>query len=164
MTFTVAFRFPLGRYHATPWDRSVKEGAIEWPPSPWRIARALIAVWYDKCADLPEDDVRAVLAAVSQPPVYHLPATVGAATIQYHPRTGPPAKEQATGKVPDAFLAINPNTPIYATWDTVLTGNETETADNTVGASEVPEVLEQDVGCFGSRATPPRTFATPGIS
>lgn len=129
MTFTVAFRFPLGRYHATPWDRSVKEGAIEWPPSPWRIARALIAVWYDKCADLPEENVRAVLAAVSQPPVYHLPATVGAATIQYHPRTGPPAKEQATGKVPDAFLAINPNTPIYATWDTVLTGNETETAD-----------------------------------
>ena len=43
MPTTIAIRFPLGRYHATPWDRSVNEGAVEWPPSPWRLLRALVA-------------------------------------------------------------------------------------------------------------------------
>ncbi len=35
-------RFPAGRFHATPWGRHVNEGAVEWPPSPWRLMRALI--------------------------------------------------------------------------------------------------------------------------
>ena|GEM_PF-6598726 len=41
----LAFTFPGGRYHATLWNRHVNE---EWPPSPWRILRALIAVWHRK--------------------------------------------------------------------------------------------------------------------
>jgi len=39
----ISFKFPAGRYHATPWGRHVNEGAVEWPPSPWRILRALEA-------------------------------------------------------------------------------------------------------------------------
>ena len=53
MAATLAIRFPLGRYHATPWDRSVNEGATEWPPSPWRLLRALVATWYTRWPDLP---------------------------------------------------------------------------------------------------------------
>jgi CRISPR-associated protein Csb2 len=40
---TLKLRFPGGRYHATPWGHHVNEGLIEWPPSPWRLLRALIA-------------------------------------------------------------------------------------------------------------------------
>ena len=40
---TLQLRFPGGRYHATPWGHHVNEGLIEWPPSPWRLLRALIA-------------------------------------------------------------------------------------------------------------------------
>jgi CRISPR-associated protein Csb2 len=40
---TLRFRFPGGRYHATPWGHHVNEGLIEWPPSPWRLLRALVA-------------------------------------------------------------------------------------------------------------------------
>ena len=40
---TLKVRFPGGRYHATPWGHHVNEGLIEWPPSPWRLLRALIA-------------------------------------------------------------------------------------------------------------------------
>ena len=36
------------RYHATPWDAHVNEGRVEWPPSPWRLLRALVAVGYNK--------------------------------------------------------------------------------------------------------------------
>jgi CRISPR-associated protein Csb2 len=42
------FRFPAGRYHATPWGRHVNEAALAWPPEPVRILRALIACHYRK--------------------------------------------------------------------------------------------------------------------
>jgi CRISPR-associated protein Csb2 len=44
----LAIRFPAGRFHATPWGRHVNEGAAEWPPSPWRLLRALVATWKRK--------------------------------------------------------------------------------------------------------------------
>ena len=43
--FALAFRFPAGRYHATPWRRNVNEADIAWPPEPWRLLHALIAAW-----------------------------------------------------------------------------------------------------------------------
>jgi CRISPR-associated protein Csb2 len=33
----LAFTFPAGRYHATPWGRHVNEADVAWPPEPWRI-------------------------------------------------------------------------------------------------------------------------------
>jgi len=45
---TLVLRFPGGRYHATPWGHHVNEGLVEWPPSPWRVLRALIACGYTK--------------------------------------------------------------------------------------------------------------------
>jgi CRISPR-associated protein Csb2 len=39
---TLRLRFPGGRYHATPWGHHVNEGQVEWPPSPWRLLRALM--------------------------------------------------------------------------------------------------------------------------
>ena len=53
MGTTLAIRFPLGRYHANPWDRAVNEGETEWPPSPWRLLRALVATWHTRWPDLP---------------------------------------------------------------------------------------------------------------
>ena len=53
MGTTLAVRFPLGRYHANPWDQAVNEGATEWPPSPWRVLRALVATWHTRWPDLP---------------------------------------------------------------------------------------------------------------
>jgi CRISPR-associated protein Csb2 len=39
--------FPLGRFHATPWRvNSFDDPHGEWPPSPWRLVRAVTARWY----------------------------------------------------------------------------------------------------------------------
>lgn len=39
--------FPLGRFHATPWRKNpFSDPYGEWPPSPWRLVRALISRWY----------------------------------------------------------------------------------------------------------------------
>ena len=46
--FALAFRFPAGRYHATPWGRNVNEADVAWPPEPWRLLRALIAAYWRK--------------------------------------------------------------------------------------------------------------------
>lgn len=39
--------FPLGRFHATPWRvNPFADHLGEWPPSPWRLVRAVVARWY----------------------------------------------------------------------------------------------------------------------
>ena len=64
MPVTLKLTFPGGRYHATPWGRHVNEGVPEWPPSPWRLLRALVAVWKRTCPDLTQEQVQPVLAAL----------------------------------------------------------------------------------------------------
>src|SRR5512135_1731571 len=89
---TLAFRFPLGRYHANPWDRAVNEGATEWPPSPWRLLRALVATWHTRWPDLPAPVLDGLLDSLTDPPSYRTPATLPGHTRHYLPgldhRTG----------------------------------------------------------------------------
>jgi CRISPR-associated protein Csb2 len=49
MPTVLQLRFPGRRYHATPWAHHVNEGVVEWPPSPWRLLRALLATGFTKC-------------------------------------------------------------------------------------------------------------------
>ncbi len=85
MSITLKLTFPAGRYHATPWGRHVNEGVAEWPPSPWRLLRALVATWKRKCPALPEAGVRRVLGALAQPPEFDLPPHRVAHTRHYVP-------------------------------------------------------------------------------
>lgn len=72
---TLALHFPWRRYHATPWGRYVNEGAIEVPPSPWRLLRALYSVWKLRLPHaLSEDVVHGVLTQLAtEPPTYLIP-------------------------------------------------------------------------------------------
>jgi len=46
--------FPLGRFHATPWRvNPFDDPHGEWPPSPWRFARAVVARWYQWARESP---------------------------------------------------------------------------------------------------------------
>ena len=85
MPATLAIRFPLGRYHATPWDRSVNEGAAEWPPSPWRLLRALTATWHTRWPDLPAQVLDGLLSALGDPPAYLTPPARPGHTRHYLP-------------------------------------------------------------------------------
>src|SRR5260370_25183614 len=79
--------FPLGRYHATPWDRHVNEGAVELPPSPWRLLRTLYAVWQTRCPELPELLVHGLLSALAAPPTFYVPPHTLSHTRHYYPDT-----------------------------------------------------------------------------
>ncbi|MCR5220244.1 MAG: type I-U CRISPR-associated protein Cas5/Cas6 [bacterium] len=76
-------RFLCGRYHATAWGRNVNEGAPEWPPSPFRIARALLDIWYRRHEKIPEEAVKEALSLLSGSPRMSLPATASMAVKLY---------------------------------------------------------------------------------
>ncbi|MDD4650430.1 MAG: type I-U CRISPR-associated protein Cas5/Cas6, partial [Desulfoplanes sp.] len=73
---TVAFTFPGHSYHATPWGSHVNEGLVEWPPSPWRILRACIAVGFSKLQweAIPPEYVNLFETMAKDHPWYKLPA------------------------------------------------------------------------------------------
>src|SRR5438876_8865948 len=80
MALAITISFPAGRFHATPWGHHVNEGLPEWPPSPWRLLRAIAATWKRKLADDPSVSAAmpALLSRLADPPIFHLPpATVG---------------------------------------------------------------------------------------
>jgi len=91
-------RFPARRYHATPWGHHVNEGLIEWPPSPWRLLRALLSVGYTTGlwnGSGPAAEARALIEKLASTlPVYSLPPAAGTHSRHYMPL--------ATLKAPDA--------------------------------------------------------------
>lgn len=108
----IEMRFPAGKYHATPWNRQVNEGAVEWPPSPWRILRALISTWYHKLqAEIDEDTIRRIIEKLSASPLYFLPkASLG------HSRHYMPLYWEATTMVIDTFAAIDRESQLIIEW------------------------------------------------
>jgi CRISPR-associated protein Csb2 len=114
MPLTIKLRFPGGRYHATPWGRHVNEGVAEWPPSPWRLLRALIAVWKRTCPKLTEGQMRQLLMALTNPPRFKLPAHRVAHTRHYMPweKKGPADRTL----VFDTFVSVGRCDPLFIGW------------------------------------------------
>ncbi|HET7306189.1 MAG TPA: type I-U CRISPR-associated protein Csb2 [Gammaproteobacteria bacterium] len=115
----LSFTFPAGRYHATPWDRHVNEGAVAWPPEPWRILRALIATWHHKVKHSGTHDetvLRELIEKLAEkPPKYTLPAASHSHTRHYMPQFHV-EKKNNTSLVFDAFTAVDREAPLTVTW------------------------------------------------
>lgn len=125
MATTLAFRFPLGRYHANPWDRAVNEGASEWPPSPWRILRALVATWYSRWPDLPAAELDGLLEALADPPSFKTPPTRTGHTRHYLPDLDHRKAETGhTGLTLDPFLTVGREAELLVRWDVDLTTDQ----------------------------------------
>lgn len=84
---TLAFRFPGGRYHATPWGHQVNEGQVEWPPCPWRILRAFLSCGHTRLGwtSIPDVAKRLVETLAASLPEYHLPSSTLAHSRHYMP-------------------------------------------------------------------------------
>ncbi len=111
----IELTFPAGRFHATPWGRHVNEGAVEWPPSPWRLLRALVATWKGKMPDqATEPEMRRLLTALSTPPEFALPPATASHTRHYMPwfKKGPGDKTL----VFDSFVAVEKSAPVRILW------------------------------------------------
>ena len=93
----IKFKFLAGGYHASTWGRRANdEAAAEWPPSPWRIVRALTAVWKQFLPDLSESEVSPIIEKLaSERPKFHLPPAAVAHSRHYMP-LGETKREEKT--------------------------------------------------------------------
>ena len=105
---------PLPRH---PVGRHVNEGVLEWPPSPWRILRGIVATWRRTLPDIPSGRVESLLRELaSEYPKFHLPVASTAHTRHYMPYNEG-ARERTT-LVIDSFVAIQPGKSLFAVWRT----------------------------------------------
>ena len=125
---TLLIRFPARRYHATPWGHHVNEGQIEWPPSPWRLLRALLSIGYTSGmwdGNGPPTIARTLFEKMASVlPTFHLPPACGTHSRHYMP----------TGKLNDNGLPVTTlvfdtwahvvGKGLAVTWDVVLTEEE----------------------------------------
>lgn len=159
---TIEMTFPARRFHATPWGRHVNEGAVEWPPSPYRLVRALYDAWKRKHAgvtDAAMDDLLRALAA--EAPRYRLPVATASHTRSYlNSNDIDPTKKSL---IFDAFVATAPDASLFVTWPNVrLTETQSELLErllvslNYIGRSEswVVARLYQGVVEGGIRCEP----------
>lgn len=121
------FSFPAGRWHATAWGTHVNEAVPEWPPSPWRLYRALIATWFHKHRkEIQEADIRSLIDKLAAAPLprFHLPKSVAAHTRHYMPVIE--GKNESKTKILDAFVHLANNSALEIHWKIDLTFHERE--------------------------------------
>ena len=124
--FALSFRFPGGRYHATPWGRNVNEADVAWPPEPWRLLRAIIAAHRRKADRLrwSENDLEQLVNSLAATlPVYQLPAGAIHAHTRHFMPTGALDKNlgrERTVLVFDAFAHLPKGRPIVVAWKDVV--------------------------------------------
>ncbi|MEV7970953.1 type I-U CRISPR-associated protein Csb2 [Sphaerisporangium sp. NPDC088356] len=116
MAVVLAMHFPWGRYHATPWGRYVNEGAVEVPPSPWRLLRGLYSVWQLRAPELDARVVHGLLGRLAIPPSYMIPPYRIAHSRHYYPDSKHRSGSVSVDKAVDAFAVLDGNQTIYAIW------------------------------------------------
>lgn len=156
-----SIRFLAGRYHATPWGRHVNEGAVEWPPSPWRVLRALVATWKRTLPGVSQSQIEPILRLLAEPPEFELPAASTGHTRHFMPwfKKGPDDRTL----VFDTFIALSRSARLIVRWPAAsLDNDQRELLDrllhnlNTFGRSESwcgAELLE-DEGSAGYTCRP----------
>ncbi|MDP2661107.1 MAG: type I-U CRISPR-associated protein Csb2 [Dehalococcoidia bacterium] len=111
----IAFNFTANRFHATQWGRHVNEGISEWPPSPWRILRALVSAWMRTEPGTPASKIVPVLERLAaEPPNFYLPEGTQGHTRHYMPweKKGPGDRVL----VIDSFVITKPLDAVVAIW------------------------------------------------
>ncbi|MGC8618601.1 MAG: type I-G CRISPR-associated protein Csb2 [Thermoplasmata archaeon] len=113
---TIGIEFITGRYHANPWGRNVNESEVEWPPSPYRIVRALYDVCERKMPELEEPIISGIIEKLSaELPVFELP---DAKTFTYGVYLSENSKDSSRKQlVFDSFIAVSPGSLVKVGWE-----------------------------------------------
>lgn len=157
MSTTLAVTFPWGLYHATPWARNVNEGAVEWPPSPWRLLRTLFATWKARAPHLDDAMVHGLLEDLSALPSYTIPTFAEAHTRHYMPdKDHKLGLAGRTDKVIDAFVVTSRDAAVAITWDVDLSEGRRNALEEL--AELVPYLGRAESVCVMRLASPGESF------
>ncbi len=130
MRIVLRQEFPLGRFHATPWRvNPFDDPHGEWPPSPWRLVRAVTARWYQWARETGRElDLvqlqRLQRALCRSTYAFHLPPDVGKGRPlrHYHPTQfgWQPAEKKKAGTrgygrslVQDNYWCVPAESPVW---------------------------------------------------
>lgn len=141
MALIIEQRFPSGRFHATRWNQGAFGDAYgEWPPSPWRLLRALAARWFQYAREIgatkeSEAEQRATLlrplleTLASSLPGFYLPPLTwrGPALKQYQPTEikfskgakDAEVRKAVTSLTEDNYRAVPPDDSLFWYWEAV---------------------------------------------
>jgi CRISPR-associated protein Csb2 len=127
---TMVLRFPGGRYHATPGGHHVNEGLVEWPPSPWRLVRALIACGYatQHWVEVPPEGRRLAEALSGVLPEYRLPKAALGHSRHYMPTAKLKDGREDTTLVLDSFADVGDGA-LWVRWPVQLDAQAQQTFD-----------------------------------
>src|SRR5216684_3533657 len=122
----IGLEFIAGRFHANPWGRNVNEGVPEWPPSPYRLLRALYDTWKRKRPDWPDSRVEPILRNLaSRAPMFRLPPARAAHTRSFlNQNEKDPAKKSL---IFDAFVVLDPAASVLIGWPEVTFEDQQQT-------------------------------------
>lgn len=137
---TLVLRFPGGRYHATPGGHHVNEGLVEWPPSPWRLVRALVACGYSTqhWREVPSDGRRLIEALSAALPEYRLPQAALGHSRHYMPMAKMKNGREETTLVLDTFADVGDGT-LWVRWPARVDGE----------AQRLFDILVSQIGYLG---------------
>ena len=115
---TIKMEFGPWGYHATPWGHYVNEGIPEFPPSPYRLMRALVDVWKRDRPEWNEKRVVPILSALSRsPPLFSLPPYSEYSVPLYQDtNSGDP---QQGALIYDSFVIMDKGEAVYLKWTDV---------------------------------------------
>lgn len=120
----IAARFLFGRYAATPWFHSRREhvGNVEWPPSPWRISRALICAAHRLDREALVDETMALVRRLaSVEPRFILPPAGEVVYAQWMPQLEyddhPLGRDRSENG--HTLLALDPERELLVRWPDV---------------------------------------------
>ena len=92
---TLRITFPWGRYYAHPWGQNpARITEAEWPPSPWRLLRAIAAAWFQANPGCePSDELIQTLETLGRElPIFQIPKVSFSRAIHYQPNYGATSK------------------------------------------------------------------------
>lgn len=123
--------FPWGRYYAHPWGLNpVRLREAEWPPSPWRLLRALAAGWFRAHSGLPATEIlTSVLEKLGQDlPEIAIGPVSFAQTVHWQPNFGAADKDDRASAIykrtrhENHFAATEG--PVVFHWKNVVLGDD----------------------------------------
>ncbi len=127
MATRVELTFPFGLVHATPWQHHVNEGIVEWPLSPWRLLRSMVAAWKTKVPELNTSSVTRILGAIAEPPLIQDEWRTEGSIRTFLPPDDHKSGEGKTDMMIDTFVAVDRCRPaITYRWDIDLDNDDFE--------------------------------------